>query len=153
VSLVDREEPEASRSEWHADGTAGENGPRLRPGGDGTSSGDRRGPSKATRASLASAEGVRQHRCQLASQGGSNSSQLLSSPQLSLTSVEKSSPVAIRTTIVVLAGKPRSGEARPRIKAGEVNFTLANDRAGNFPGSTTPSGSIVSIRRGSVELP
>jgi hypothetical protein len=24
--VVDREEPEASRSEWHADGTAGENG-------------------------------------------------------------------------------------------------------------------------------
>jgi hypothetical protein len=44
VSVVDREEPEASRSEWHANGTAGENG---------RGSGDGRGPFKATRASLA----------------------------------------------------------------------------------------------------
>jgi hypothetical protein len=56
VSAVDRGEPHASRSEWHGDGTAGERR-RLWSGGDGTSSDDGRGPSKATRASLASPPG------------------------------------------------------------------------------------------------
>jgi hypothetical protein len=54
VSVVDRGEPVASCWEWHGDGTAGEHDVGSRPGG-GASSGDGRGPSRATQASLASA--------------------------------------------------------------------------------------------------
>ena len=55
VSMADRGEPVASCSEWHGDGTGGEDDPVSYLAADGTSSGDGRGPSKATpAASLAS---------------------------------------------------------------------------------------------------
>jgi hypothetical protein len=55
VSVADRGEPVASCSEWHGDGTGGEDDPVSYLAAGGTSSGDGRGPSGATpAASLAS---------------------------------------------------------------------------------------------------
>ena len=59
--MVDRDEPEMACSEWHGHGTAGEDDRGSGLSATVYSSGDGRGPSTGTAASLASAAGVRQH--------------------------------------------------------------------------------------------